>query len=101
MDTLPLTPTGKIDRPALTVTQESRLDLRTEYDPPRTPYEEQLTVFWRDMFGFDHIGRNDNVLQLGGHSLQVFALFSAIEKQWQVSLPVSTLHQSTDDHSLV
>ncbi|MFD1548020.1 condensation domain-containing protein, partial [Nonomuraea guangzhouensis] len=62
----PLTPNGKIDRPALPTPNTDR---SATYQPPTTPTEELLATIWADLLHLDQIGTTDNFFELGGHSL--------------------------------
>ncbi len=47
-----------------------RPELKTEYRAPRDKLEEALVDIWRQNFGFDKIGIDDDFFQLGGDSLK-------------------------------
>ncbi|WP_415954550.1 non-ribosomal peptide synthetase, partial [Streptomyces sp. KLOTTS4A1] len=66
LDTLPLTPTGKLDRTALptpdyTTTHESR--------PPRNAREHLLCQLFTEVLDLTHAGIDDNFFELGGDSI--------------------------------
>ncbi|MFX5684786.1 phosphopantetheine-binding protein, partial [Acinetobacter baumannii] len=65
---LPLTPNGKIDRKAL---PEPGRPVARDAEPPETPDEERLAVIWRAVLKVDHVYRDDDFFDLGGHSLLV------------------------------
>lgn len=67
VETIPLTPAGKIDGAALLGLPRSRQDgsLRT---PPRAGIEAAIAAVWRDLLGVD-VWREDNFFGLGGNSL--------------------------------
>ena len=77
VETMPLTPNGKIDRDALPDPSEPR---RT-YVPARTETERALIRIWEEAFAADRIGIEDDFFELGGHSLKALAIASAIESQ--------------------
>ncbi|MDP4489532.1 amino acid adenylation domain-containing protein [Pseudoalteromonas piscicida] len=56
--------------------------------PTLSENEAQLCALWRDVFGIDSIGVEDNFLSLGGHSLLATTLISKIQKQWQVEISI-------------
>lgn len=66
---LPLTPSGKVDRRALPAPSTQRPDLATPYVPPRTPTEQRLAAVWGEALQLEQVGLNDNFFELGGHSL--------------------------------
>jgi len=91
METIPMTPNGKIDRRALPKPQVADVAIAETYVAPRTPVEQQLTQIWSDLLGIHPIGVTDNFFDVGGHSLLAVRLTSQIEKQFGVKLPLSTL----------
>ncbi len=93
LDTLPRTPSGKIDRSALP--EPVRPPEREGYIAPRTPYERELEKIWKDILETRHsVGVCTSFFNLGGHSLMAVRLMSAIEKSFGASLPLSTLFES-------
>ncbi len=88
----PLTPNGKIDRRALTVTICG--EASTGGEAPETPREKELAVLWGEMLNISGIGRNDDFFELGGHSLFAFQLFAEIQKRHGISLPLASLFRA-------
>ncbi|HAF13803.1 MAG TPA: non-ribosomal peptide synthetase [Blastocatellia bacterium] len=94
LDALPLTPSGKVDRRALPIPDESRPDLQQAYVGPRDRLEEQLVTLWTNVLQLKSIGVRDNFFELGGHSLLAARLFAQIENRFGKHLPLATLFQS-------
>jgi hypothetical protein len=69
LDTLPLTPSGKVDRRALPAPDQTRLAPQETFMLPRTPVEEILTQVWEQVLGIERVGIHDNFFELGGDSL--------------------------------
>ncbi len=69
LDTLPLSPNGKIDRRALPPPGDARPSLDSHYDEPRTPVEQTLVEIWAQVLGVGKVGVNDNFFELGGDSI--------------------------------
>ena len=67
LDTLPLTPTGKVDRHALPDPDWS--DPQSQYVAPRTPTEQSLAQIWTDVLKLERVGIYDNFFNLGGDSI--------------------------------
>ncbi|GAA3438904.1 amino acid adenylation domain-containing protein [Kutzneria kofuensis] len=66
LDSLPLNPSGKVDRkrlPDVTVVASGE---RVE---PRTEIEQALAKIWSDVLGVDDVGITDNFFELGGDSI--------------------------------
>jgi acyl carrier protein len=93
LDSLPLTPSGKIDRRALPLPDIKDVGVQDQYTPPRNGIEEQLAQIWSKVPGIDRIGIYDNFFALGGHSLLAVRLFSEINNRLGRELPLSILFQ--------
>jgi amino acid adenylation domain-containing protein len=69
IDSVPLTPNGKVDRAALPDPFRSAAAAAAEFEPPGSPMEILLASVWAEVLKVERIGRNDNFFDLGGHSL--------------------------------
>ncbi len=78
---LPLTPSGKIDRRSLPATGNSSLDKTSEYMAPRTDLEKKLARIWAEVLKLDRVSIHGNFFDLGGYSLLAVKLIKAIEKE--------------------
>jgi len=90
----PLTNNGKLDTKALPAPTVEREALGSSYTAPRSAAEQTLAKIWQDVLKTDRVGIHDNFFELGGHSLLGLALFTRIEKELGVALPLATLFQS-------
>jgi amino acid adenylation domain-containing protein len=88
--TLPLTPSGKVDRRALPRPDAAHLARSTAFVAPRHPIEAQIAQIWTDVLHRDPVGIHDNFFELGGHSLLATQVLSRVRDELQVEL---TLHQ--------
>lgn len=88
LDTLPLMPSGKIDRQALPAPQLDRSALTTAFVAPRTPSEVRLAELWAELLGLDRVGIHDDFFELGGDSILAIRLAS---RALQAELPLSPL----------
>jgi len=88
LDTLPLTPSGKLDRKALPPPPNPTPD---GYRPPRDQIEAQLATIWEELFGLPAIGITDDFFALGGHSLLALRLAVRIRQELGRELPVATV----------
>jgi amino acid adenylation domain-containing protein len=76
LETLPLTPHGKVDRRGLPLPDGARPELGAGYVAPRDAVEAALAEVWAETLGLDRVGVHDNYFALGGdsiRSLQVLA----------------------------
>ncbi|WP_072620080.1 non-ribosomal peptide synthetase [Spirulina major] len=71
METLPLAPTGKVDRRALPIPELGRTQLKTAYVQPETDVEAAIAAIWQQLLRVDKVGIHDNFFDLGGHSLLI------------------------------
>jgi amino acid adenylation domain-containing protein/non-ribosomal peptide synthase protein (TIGR01720 family) len=69
LETMPLTPNGKIDRRALLALESEHQDLEIRFVAPRTSEEERLVEIWVSVLGRKSIGIHDNFFELGGDSI--------------------------------
>ncbi len=68
LESMPLTPSGKLDRRALPAPSLAAYSIKA-YEPPRGEIEELLAAIWHRLLGVERIGRQDNFFGLGGNSL--------------------------------
>ena len=67
LERMPLTPSGKIDRPALLDLAVSGEDsVRIERSAPNSDTEAQLLEIWQEVLQTKEFGTNDNFFELGG-----------------------------------
>ncbi|WP_330229205.1 amino acid adenylation domain-containing protein [Nocardia sp. NBC_00508] len=67
LDSIPLTPVGKLDRKALPVPDFS--ETHRPYLAPRTPVEEAVAAVFGDVLGRERVGADQSFFELGGNSL--------------------------------
>ena len=68
LDSLPLTSSGKVDRRALPIPDESSSELEVTSAAPQTSVERLLAPIWADLLGRKQVGIEDNFFESGGHS---------------------------------
>ncbi|MCP5052791.1 MAG: amino acid adenylation domain-containing protein, partial [bacterium] len=90
LETIPLTPNGKIDRKALTKL-DTGFDTGEEYIAPRDRLESELVEIWREVLGLEdgQVGMTANFFESGGHSLNAITLVSLIHKTFKVKIPLA------------
>ncbi|QIS05391.1 amino acid adenylation domain-containing protein [Nocardia brasiliensis] len=67
LDSIPLTPVGKLDRKALPVPDFS--DTNRPYLAPRTPVEQAVAAVFAEVLGSERVGVDQSFFELGGNSL--------------------------------
>jgi len=100
LDSVPVTPNGKIDRKALPAPGEGDLNRRAPYVAPRTKLEERLAALWVEVLSVDRVGVDDDFFQLGGHSILATRLISRVRETFNVSLALGRLFDSPTVASL-
>jgi amino acid adenylation domain-containing protein len=90
---LPLTPTGKLDRAALPAPAAESPEAGG-YAPPETGVEQVLVEVWQEVLRRERIGINDNLFDLGGHSLLLPRLMARIAEALQLALPLRVLFEA-------
>ncbi len=80
LESLPLTPSGKIDRRALPAPDDEAV-LRPGHEPPRGEIEETLAALWAELLSVERVGRHDHFFELGGHSLLAVALMERLRRR--------------------
>jgi amino acid adenylation domain-containing protein len=94
LDSLPLTPTGKVDRRALPAPDASVRTGRASAAPPRDEVEHRLVEIWAEILGLESVGVDESFFELGGHSLSAVRLMARIEDQFGQALPLSAIFQA-------
>jgi acyl carrier protein len=91
LESLPTTPSGKVDRRALPAPERLRRGDDGGYIAPRTPAEETVAAIWGAVLGLDRIGATDNFFELGGHSLLLPQVMHRLRSAFQTEIPLRTL----------
>jgi amino acid adenylation domain-containing protein len=90
LDSLPLTPSGKLDHRALHAKNPTPHAMN-RYVPPEDPVEWQLVKIWEELLDIRPIGIGHDFFDLGGHSLLAIRMMDRIEQAYGRRLPLSTL----------
>ena len=91
LESLPLTPTGKLDRLALPQPIGKDMENNRSYQSPRTPEEKNLADIWSEVLKVGKIGINDNFFELGGHSLLATQITARILDDFKVKISVISI----------
>ncbi|MEM7538154.1 MAG: amino acid adenylation domain-containing protein [Chloroflexota bacterium] len=79
LDTMPLTPNGKLDRRALPAPEYT--DSQSEFVAPRTETEAALVQAFTDVLRVDAVGIHDNFFRMGGDSILSIQVVSRAAQQ--------------------
>lgn len=52
-----------------------------------------LSAIWKEILDLQHLNRNDDFFDIGGHSIKAIELISAIRKKMNIELPIAALFE--------
>ncbi|TMQ00720.1 MAG: amino acid adenylation domain-containing protein, partial [Verrucomicrobia bacterium] len=94
LQTLPVLPSGKIDRRALASMEVTRPQLAlSAYTVPRNDVERSLASIFSEVLKVQPVGREDNFFDLGGHSLLAVQVVSRIRRVLDVEVSVRAIFE--------
>ena len=86
LETIPLTPNGKINLKALPLPEQADPDPAAAFVAPRSETENKLAIMWGELLGREQIGIYDNFFELGGNSILATQVVSRVRDTFQVRL---------------
>jgi amino acid adenylation domain-containing protein len=94
LSALPIGPNGKVDRTALP-TISLRRNASLDYRAPGTDVERGLAEIWRQVLHVDRVGVDDDLFELGAHSLTAIRAAGEIQRRFGVGIEVRTLFEAS------
>ncbi|KAH8158131.1 hypothetical protein CIB48_g10122 [Xylaria polymorpha] len=91
LDAFPVSPNQKIDRKALPDPIET-IQSQTPMQPT-SELEQQIQTIWSDILGHDRIGIEDNFFNIGGDSVRIIRMQTALEKHLHRHVPTPKLFE--------
>jgi aspartate racemase len=91
MDSLPRTPSGKLDRQALRGVNLTPSRTKAASSPPQTKVERLVARCWEEVLGITDLGVEDEFFVLGGDSVQAMQMVLLLQRQLPVQLPLGGL----------
>lgn len=80
LETMPVTPTGKLDRRALaSVELVHDVEKRMDYAAPRNHLENEICKVWEKVLHRSDIGITDNFFEIGGHSIKILEILVTLK----------------------
>ena len=92
VETIPLTPHGKIDRKSLPDPADM-IEESVEFQPPTTEKAKILTGIWQEVLGVEKVGIDDSYFSLGGDSINAIQIAARLQ-QFKLKLDLKYLYQS-------
>ena len=94
IETVPLLPSGKVNRAALAGCGATALVDSHDWLGPRTETEAQLAAIWQELLKVERVGVDQSFFELGGHSLLVLQMTARIRRAMEVELPVRSVFET-------
>lgn len=91
LESMPLTPSGKVDRKALERMEAVELDRGTDYVAPQGGLQCLLADLWQSALRCERIGIHDNFFALGGHSLLAVTICAQLAERLKRQVPLRLL----------
>lgn len=95
LDAWPLTPNGKVDRQALAVLAEPRMQPEQRFVAPGDEIEEMLAAIWAALLRLEKVGVHDNFFELGGDSILSIQMVAAARERGIYLNPRQIFQQQT------
>jgi acyl carrier protein len=92
LESIPLTPNGKVDTLALPVPASPAAGVA--HEPPRTPIEQAIADIWVGLLKVERVGLHDNFFTLGGHSLLAAQVVARLRSTFGLELPLRALFET-------
>ncbi len=89
LEHLPLTANGKVNRKALL---NLEIDSTAAYVPPKNETEQTLAHMWQKVLGLDRVGTGDNFFHVGGDSIRIIQLITAVNDELSADIKISDLY---------
>jgi amino acid adenylation domain-containing protein len=100
VDSMPLMPTGKVDRCALPPPEIRSPRSSSGYVAPRTPVECVLVRLWSEALATEEVGVEDDFLELGGQSLLAGEIAFKLGEIFSMNLTPGALLQAATVRNL-
>ncbi|HEX2927281.1 MAG TPA: phosphopantetheine-binding protein, partial [Ruminiclostridium sp.] len=100
LESMPLLPSGKIDRRSLPRPGTDQLVGEHDYIEPETEIEIEIVQIWEELLGVKRISVVESFFNVGGHSLLATQLISRIRMKFAVEISLKKFFASPTVRSL-
>ena len=94
LETIPLTPSGKVDYKSLPLLTNNRPDLMNDYVAPSNKTQITIAQLWKKHLKLNDVGVNDSFFDLGGNSLLAIRILIEINQLLEKDVSVVQFFQS-------
>jgi acyl-CoA synthetase (AMP-forming)/AMP-acid ligase II/acyl carrier protein len=94
LETLPVSPSGKLNRRALPDPDDARPELARAFVAPSTPVEQAVAEIFSEVLEVRQVGLHDDFFELGGHSLLATRVVSRLRDRFQIEMTPRFLFES-------
>jgi acyl-CoA synthetase (AMP-forming)/AMP-acid ligase II/acyl carrier protein len=94
LQSLPVSPSGKLNRRALPDPDDARSAMAREFVAPSTPVEQAVAEIFAEVLEVKQVGLHDDFFELGGHSLLATRVVSRLRDRFQIEMTPRFLFES-------
>lgn len=94
LESLPVSPSGKLNRRALPEPDDARPELTRDFVAPSTPVQQAVAEIFSDVLEIRQVGMHDDFFELGGHSLLATRVVSRLRDRFQIEMTPRFLFES-------
>ncbi|WP_062061823.1 non-ribosomal peptide synthetase [Aquimarina longa] len=89
----PMTSNGKINRKALPAPNVGKIET-SEHSEPRNAVEKEIVRIYKEQLSIDHVGIKDNFFTIGGDSIKIIRLISALNALFTTNISISAFYKN-------
>jgi len=93
IETMPLSPNGKIDRGKLPKPDNIRPEFAHAFVPARNKLETYLVSLWCEILSLDRVGIHDRFFELGGTSLQAARFINILQEDFNENIYIVSVFE--------
>jgi amino acid adenylation domain-containing protein len=93
MDSLPLSPNGKVDRAVLPAPEAIQVSPAEAPNSPQSEIEQKIASVWQRVLGLKQVSVEDNFFDVGGDSLQLLEAHAELQKTLSPDLVITDLFE--------
>lgn len=93
LDSMPLTPNGKLDRKQLPFPQGVGQSSAAVYEAPKDELQQVIVNVWQETLNIEKVGVKDNFFDLGGHSLLIIRVHQQLKAKLDNPISLTDLYR--------